>query len=159
MYTTGFGFTNTTDGVKTVQTYALSEKTNYALIEDEAGVSMISNLTSPVDQAEKMSIKAQTLNKVSTSNPSILQNPTGYEGGIQFSLKDEMLYRVASTDGATAQDFPVVVTLTVKHGRNAAVTDTVVETAIKRVISMLYKNDGTSRIASLQRLATKADED
>lgn len=165
-FTTGYNFSNTTEGAKTFKTYALGEDSNYALVEDEAGATYIQNLTSPLDQSERMSIKAQNLSKVTTGNQPVYQNTTAYAGGVQFSVKDELIYRAVNDGSATSSttsanicDIPVVVTLTVKHGRHASITPAVVEEAVARTVSMLYRNDGTSRIPSLQRLATKPEQD
>ena len=156
---TSWGFTNTSDNThKTIAPTILNEDTEYAIIEDEAGVTVLANLSSPVDQGERVSIKAQVLDKVTLSNVKNAY-PAPVQQGIQYSIKIESL--LSTTDSAAPGyriDEPICATLTFKHALSANITPEHIDTIIKRVLGAIYKADGSSRVASLMRLATKPEE-
>lgn len=154
-----WGFTNVSDNShKTIIPTVLNEDTEYAVIEDEAGVTVLANLTSPVDQGERVSIKAQILDKVTLSNVKNA-HPAPVQQGIQYSIKVENLLSVTDSVAPDYRiDEPMCATLTFKHALSANITPEDIDTIIKRVLGAIYKADGSSRIASLMRLATKPEE-
>lgn len=156
---TSWGFTNTSDNAhKTIIPTVLNEDTEYAIIEDEAGITVLANLTSPVDQGERVSIKAQILDKVTLSNVKNAY-PAPVQQGVQYSIKIENLISVTDSSAPGYRiDEPLCATLTFKHALSANITPADIDTMIKRILGAVYRADGSSRVASLMRLATKPEE-
>lgn len=154
-----WGFTNLSDNThKTIAPTVLNENTEYAIIEDEAGVTVLANLSSPVDQGERVSIKAQVLDKITLSNVKNV-HPAPVQQGIQYSIKVENLLSVTDSNVPEYRvDEPLCATLTLKHALSSNITPEHIDIMIKRVLGAIYKADGSSRIASLMRLATKPEE-
>lgn len=154
-----FGYTNTGANENvTVKPISIGEVTNYALVEDEEGITLLSNLTSPVDQGERVSVKAQLIPKVTSSVNNL--HPAPVSQGVQYSIKvEDLLSTTDDTDSDFRVDDPIVVTLTVKHTLSKYITPDIVNGVIARALGALYCADGTSRINALMRLATKAVND
>lgn len=149
------GYTNTTaQSAYTLPLVKLSESTNYAIVEDEAGVTLLSNTTANADIAERISVKAQNIAEVKPSQGVLYPSPV--KTGVQYSVKVEnILSTTDSTDPAYRLDEPIVVTLTVKHNQSATFSDETVLEQIGRAVSALISDDGSDRIGALQRLATR----
>lgn len=153
------GYTNITPSTYTLPVRKLGELSNYSIVEDEAGVTVLANVTSPVDQLERISIKAQTIPEVKVSQG--ISNPAPVKTGVQYSVKVEDIQTTTdSSDPTYRVDEPIVVTLTVKHNQSATFTADRVMGAIGRAVSALMCDDGTtSRIPALQRLSTRPTMD
>lgn len=151
---TDVGYSNKTASSKTFTLTKLGELSNYSIVEDEAGVTLLANTTGSLENAERISIKAQTIPEVKVSQG--VAYPAPVKQGVQFSVKVEEVYSTTdSTDPSYRIDEPIVATLTVKHNQSSTFSDEAVQTAIGRVLSILFCDDGTSRIPALQRLATR----
>lgn len=149
------GYTNYTPSTYVLPVRKLGELSNYSIVEDEAGVTILANVTSPVDQLERISIKAQNIPEVKVSQG--ISNPAPVKTGVQYSVKvEDIMTTTDSSDPTYRVDEPIVVTLTVKHNQSATFTAERVLGAIGRAVSALMCDDGTtSRIPALQRLSTR----
>lgn len=157
--TTTPGYTNVTASTYVLPIKKLGELSNYSIVEDEAGVTMLANVTSPVDQLERISIKAQTIPEVKVSQG--ISNPAPVKTGVQYSIKVEDIYSTTDdTDPTYRVDEPIVVTLTVKHNQSATFSSALVFETIGRAVSaLMYDSGNKSRIAALQRLSTRPTAD
>jgi hypothetical protein len=133
----------------------LGEVSNYSIVEDEAGVTVLANVTCPVDQLERISIKAQTIPEVKVSQG--ISNPAPVKTGVQYSIKVEDIFSTTDdTDPSYRVDEPIVVTLTVKHNQSATFSvDRVMDTVGRAVSALMCDSGTTSRVPALQRLSTR----
>lgn len=150
-YTSLFGFSNTTESTHTVAPIAIDPCTNYAKIEDEANACVLSNKTTPLDQGELISFKANKLEKVSTSQ--LIQHPSIVKNGIQYVIKAEEILRTTDATGAIIMDEPVVVYLTIRHQNSSNITSNHVSQVVNRVLGACRRSDGTWRFDDLMRNA------
>lgn len=152
--TTKFGFTNTGASTNKVDLFDLDILGDYALIEDEPTKCSETNVTTPVDQPEVISFGCTEIANVASSIKNLY--PPHVKGGVQYQIKVEELLSTTSSEDATFRvDDPIVAYLTVRHPKSANVTAAHVLTVIERLMSALYKEDGTTRLDDLMRSALK----
>lgn len=151
-----FGYTNTTESTKSVGLEKLGLKSNYSKTEEATQVSY-DNKTCPLDLGEKIVMSSKVIKNV--DNTLTNNHPSNISGGVQYRVQNEALFREYITeDRSVFVDHPIVVYTTIRHERCGAVTEQVVEEALMRNISSLFKDDGSSRVADLMRLAVEVEE-
>jgi hypothetical protein len=146
-----FGFTNKDVSDKTIAPNDLKLVGSYARVEDEADVCVLSNKTAPLDQGELITFRANTLDKVSTSQT--VQYPTAVRNGVQYVIKAEEILRTVDDSGNIVSDEPVVAYLTIRHQCSTHITADLVNQVVLRVLGACYKEDGTNRFDDLMRSA------
>lgn len=156
--TTSFGYTNNTAHTKVITPVNVGVTTNYALIKEEPSEVALSNVTSPMDQAEIISYKASKVAKVSTSMDVVY--PAANSTGVQYVIKVEDVLRISSdTDPSFKEDLPIVAYLTVRHVKSSAITDTIIGQVANRLFGASIKADGTFRFGDLARNSLKPKAD
>jgi hypothetical protein len=145
-----FQFTNTSAGQHPVGQVALGLTTNYALIQDEADVVILSNKTTPIDAEERIALRSRTVTKI--GDGLNIQYPSPIKGGIEYSVKVEDTLTTTDTADATFRvDEPIVCTVSFKHPRSGNITSAAVAQVFGRAISALLKADGSWRFDDLMR--------
>lgn len=147
-----FGYTNKV--ASTVNLIPVNVKcvTNYSRIENESDVCVLSNKTTPLDQGELITIRANDLSKVSCTQE--IQNPSPVRNGVQYVIKVEDILRTVDTvSGAVLMDEPVIAYLTIRHQKSGNITPALVTEIVTRVIGACQRNDGTWRFDDLMRSA------
>jgi len=147
-----FSFTNTTNRTTSVPVTEI-DIDDYAMREDEPESCTITNTTTNMDQPELVTYQCGTLKRIPTKNTNLY--PPTVEGGVQYGIRIDELLRVQTDDGDTLYDLPIVATLTFKHPSNAAITSGHVETVLSRLLGCLYKDESTTRINDMMRLAIR----
>ena len=149
--TSDLGFTNKTASTSLVTPVDIKVVTNYAKIEDEPQVCVLSNRTSPLDQGELVTYRSNELDKVSSSQ--VIQNPTPVRNGVQYVIKVEDILR--TTDSVTGQivDEPVVAYLTIRHQKTGNITPAIVADVVSRCVGACRRSNGTWRFDDLMRSA------
>lgn len=124
---TNFKFTNETANMD------LTSSAQYASIADEAGKVVLSNVTTPVDAEELITMQGKYLGKRSTGlniNASHLPS-SNY---VQVVVKDEAVLRTEdAAEGVIYEDDPVIVYTTICVPRSANVTGDLVGALKARV--------------------------
>lgn len=149
--TSTLAVTNVTVSTKTTPITELSVVSNYAKIEDEPTVCVLSNKTCPLDQGELVTYRSVEIPKVSTTQK--LQNPSKIRNGVQYIVKVEEILRTKDANGVTICDEPIVAYLTIRHQKSGNISEAMVQQCLSRLNGALYKLDGTSRIGDLMRSA------
>lgn len=157
--THSFGFTNGTDTQNKVTLQDLDIASGkYALTTDEPDICKLSNVTAPIDQPEVVSFGCQDVGSVNSSIRNLY--PPKVKAGVQYTVKLEELLRTTDSEDATYRvDDPIVATLTVRHTKSSNISSANVDTVIRRLVSCLFKADGTSRVADLMRSSLKPTVD
>lgn len=149
--TSTFGYSNVTENTTTIKPIDLKVVTNYAKVEDEADVVVLSNKTAPLDQGELITFRANALEKVSSSQ--IVQNPALVRNGIQYVVKVEEILRTVDSVTGNIVDEPVVAYLTIRHQSSGNITPAIVTETVKRCLGACMRTDGTWRFDDLMRSA------
>lgn len=154
-----FGFTNGTATQNEVTLLDLDVASGkYALSEDEPTVCRLSNVTTPIDQPEILSFWAQPVSNVTSSIKNL--NPPKVKAGVQYAIKlEELLRTTDSADATFCVDDPIVATLQIRHTLSSNIAAANVDTVITRLVSALFKADGTTRVSDLMRSALKPTSD
>jgi hypothetical protein len=165
LYTTGFNLGNTSAGVKSLGTVALSEFSSYDQEKPDADTTKLINSTSTqADTNEVIYVKAKRIANVNTDD-NVLRYPMKSKDGVFIESRNNLTYRsvidedpdqpgAGSNDPKNVTDIPVNVKIQIAAGLHNAITPDILESALKRAISTFYTNDGTSRLGSLYREAT-----
>lgn len=149
--TSSFGFTNVTPNTVKASPVDLKLVTNYARLEDEPTLTVLSNKTAPLDQGERVSFRANALDKVSSSQ--VIQNPSPVKNGVQYVIKVEEILRTTDSVTGVVIDEPVVAYLTIRHQLSGNVTPAHVQAAVERCLGACMKSNGTWRFDDLMRSA------
>lgn len=124
---------------------------NYFVMEDTPGTTVVKNLTAPVGLEERVTMRYSDLSKVSTQMD--LLNASGNQKGYQFVIKDEYVLR--TTDGTTnaVEDDPVVCYLTFRTTKSAnLVSGLDVAKAIQHLLGFVFNNDSAETEPVLDRI-------
>lgn len=149
--TSAFGFTNTTANTHTVTPVKLGLLTNYSL-EDGTEECEMSNKTAPVDVEELITHRAKKIPVVKTDLN--IQYPSPVKSGVQYqAMIQDTLSTTDSSDPNFRVDEPIVAYLQIRHPRSGNITAAHVATVVTRLISSLYREDGSWRFDDLMRLA------
>lgn len=147
-----FGYTNKVASTVNLTPVNVKCVTNYSRIENEPDVCVLSNKTTPLDQGEIITIRANDLAKVSCSQE--IQHPAPVRNGIQYVVKVEDILRTTDTvSGDIVMDEPVVAYLTIRHQKSGNITPALVTEIVTRVIGACQRSDGTWRFDDLMRSA------
>lgn len=131
---------------------------NYAVTEDVAGATAIANVTSDIDLPEKVTMRYQPLDKVSTGLE--LCNLRSTKSGYQIVIKDEFACR-STDDAGVVHDDPMTVYLTIRttKGNPTMRKGADVIKAVEHLLSFIIEHDAgtvTSDQKILDRLMHSA---
>jgi hypothetical protein len=149
-----FGFTNSTDSGNSIVPKALGLTSNYALTDEDANNSVLSNKTAPIDAEEIVTFRSR---RIATVNTDLnIQHPSQVKNGIQYQVQlEDVLVTTDDADTSFRVDEPIVALLTIRHPRSGNITEAHVATVFNRLVSCLMKTDGTWRFADLMRGAER----
>lgn len=152
--TSAFGFTNNSDSSNSVVPKALGVTSNYAVITDKADQAVLSNKTTPIDLQEKITYQSRDIQVV--NNDLNIQYPSPVKKGIQYGvLLEETLSTTDTADASFRMDEPIVMSLSVRHGKSGNINNAIVGQCFVRLISTLMRADGTWRFDDLMRSAER----
>lgn len=134
----------------------LKPVTNYARIEDEPTVAVLSNTTCPIDQAELLTYRCNEVDHVSTAQK--IRNPAKVQDGVQYVVKLEDVIRTTLPNGDIV-DEPIVSYVTIRHPRSSNITHEVVDAVFERLIGACVRSDGSTRFDDLMRSALMPTKD
>lgn len=127
--------------------------TNYSFTADTSDECTLDNKTAPIG-SELITYQCRDIKNVNTALN--VQYPSPVKSGVQYTIKLEDLARVSdSTDSSFCVDEPIVITLSVRHHKADLITNEIVTTAFKRLISAIERTDGTFRFDDLMRSAER----
>jgi hypothetical protein len=128
--------------------------TNYALTQDDASRVRLNNKTAPIDAMEIISYASQDIGQV--KNDLNLVYPSPVRGGIQYSVVvQETLSTTDDTDTSFRVDEPIIASLSIRHPKSGNITGAIVGEVVCRLLSSLFKEDGTWRFDDLMRSAER----
>jgi hypothetical protein len=149
-----FGFTNNSDSDNTVTAKSLGVTSNYAVITDKADQAVLSNKTTPIDLQEKITYQSRDIQTV--NNDLNIQYPSPVKRGIQYGvLLEETLSTTDTSDASFRMDEPIVMSLSIRHGKSGNINNEVVSQCFVRLLSTLMRADGTWRFDDLMRSAER----
>jgi hypothetical protein len=151
--TSSFGFTNVTENTNDITPFKLGLLTNYSA-EDAPEQCEMNNKTTPIDVEELITYRAK---KIPTVNTDLnIQYPSPVKSGVQYQVMiQDTLSTTDSSDPNFRVDEPIVAYLQVRHPRSGNITNAHVATVVTRLISSLFKEDGTWRFDDLMRLSER----
>lgn len=153
---TSWGFTNVSLLANEVKPVILNLFSEYSKKELADGSTRYTNLSSPSDSMETITIKAKKLADVRINEA--IQNPSKNKGGVQYSIQvEDILSTTETEDPAYRIDEPLAVTITVRHAASANVTPAHVEVAVARALGAMYYADGASRLPRFIRQSTSVE--
>lgn len=154
-----FKYTNVTNlTTNTVTGYALGLVSNYAVVKDEPDEVILENKTTPLDCEEIITYRGRKIPKVSTS--LTVANPAPVKAGVQYQIQvEECLRTTDDTDPDLIIDEPIVAYLTIRHPKSGHITTNVIEKVLKRLLSAIYRDDASSRLDDIMRLALRPTKD
>lgn len=155
--TSSFSFSNTSAATFTITPVEIGEKSNYAEIADDPTKHVRSNATATLDQGELLTIGCQPIKKVATDQT--IQHPYPVKEGVQYIVKLDEILRTVNSAGDIVGDEPIVAYLVVRHQRSGQITNTLVDTVVKRLLGACYKSDGTPRWGDWMRSALEPTAD
>lgn len=146
-----FSFTNTTASTKSIALTKLGLHTNYSKLQDSAGLCILDNKTTDIDQGEQIKITAdkQTVSTVLTN-----QHPNACVTGARVSIRLDELLKTAD-DTTFRVDDPIIATLSLKAPDTSNISIADLEKVLGRLVSVLYTDNGICRLSDLIRLATE----
>lgn len=152
--TINFLYTNSgTENNHPVVADCIGLTTNYSFTADTPEECTLDNKTAPIG-SELITYQCRDIKNVNTALN--VQYPSPVKSGVQYTIKLEELARVSdSTDASFCVDEPIVITLSVRHHKADLITNDVVTTAFKRLVSAIERTDGTFRFDDLMRSAER----
>jgi hypothetical protein len=158
---TSTGYTDTAiagDPDITFDVAELNYAVDWRVKSDKAGEVVLTNITCPTDRPEKIRIAYSTVANVysGTGISSTVYAPT--KEGVSLLIQlTETLSVTDSVDADYRVDLPVSYHMVMKFPASEFIDESVVETGISRLLSVLYETGETSetRLASLIRGALK----
>lgn len=156
--TLNVGYTNTTASTQNINPTKLGKESNYAATSETASEVRMSNLTCPADQAEIISYRYRNVSNINIPQGNMY--PPEVSGGIEYGVKlDDLLSLTDSTVPSFRVDYPMEVTLTIKHPKSKYITKDVVIGALQRTLGALCNAAGEWDIERIMRgsLEPKAD--
>lgn len=154
-----FKYTNVTKmDNDTIHGYQMGLNSNYAVVKDEPSEVVLENKTSPLDCEEIISYRGKRIPRVSTN--LVVTHPAPVNTGVQYQIQvEECLRTTDSSDPDLIIDEPIVAYLTIRHPKSGNITSTLVEEVLKRLLSSIYRDDGSSRLDDIMRLALRPTKD
>lgn len=159
-YTTSFGYTDTISTPKNIAIPDLDYANDFAVVRDDASEVILTNVTSPVDQAETIRFGYQNVTNVYNNtgiDPSVMATT---KRGVSIVGQVNDILRVSSTDGTCCDvgyDLPIEAHVVVKVPLNQFVTSEVALTIVKRAFSTFFATGSVTadRLNALLRDALK----
>lgn len=158
-----WGYTDSKTSEYTVHRPNLDYANDFAIAEDEAGRTVITNITSPIDQPETIRYQYQNVANIyanSGIDPSLMsQNKTGFSVVVQ--VNDTLRVSDDSEGSIRTLDLPCTAHLVFKFPKSQYIGSTEIETVIARTIGALASTDSaslSSHINALARSATRPAE-
>lgn len=149
-----FSFTNTE--LRTVKLPVVNiDPEVYSPLGDEPTDYQMSNSTTSTDQPELITYQCGKMTKTPLSSEMENLHPAPVQSAEQYGIKIEELLRVTDDNGNLLYDVPITACLTFKHSRDAAVTSSVIETVLQRLIGALYKSETETRINDMMRFSIR----
>lgn len=153
MKTSSFGYTDTISTEKSLNRPDLDFGNDFSVTKEDEGVTIVTNLTTPLDQPETIRWQVQEIANIysgSGIDPSVYG--TSKKG---FSLVTQLnnVLRVTDSEDSTFQvDLPVSAHLVIKAPQNQYINEEVLIKCVNRLVSALYDTgQDTSRLNSLIR--------
>lgn len=152
--TINFLYTNAgTENTHPVVADRIGLTTNYSFTADTSEECTLDNKTAPIG-SELITYQCRDIKSINTALN--VQYPSPVKSGVQYTIKLEELARVSdSVDTSFCVDEPIVITLSVRHHKADLITNGVITTAFKRLISAIERTDGTFRFDDLMRSAER----
>lgn len=152
--TINFLYTNAgTENTHPIVADRIGLTTNYSFTADTSEECTLDNKTAPIG-SELITYQCRDIKNINTALN--VQYPSPVKSGVQYTIKLEDLARVSdSVDASFCIDEPIVITLSVRHHKADLITNDVVTTAFKRLISAIERTDGTFRFDDLMRSAER----
>lgn len=127
--------------------------TNYSFTADTSEECTLDNKTGPIG-SELITYQCRDIKNVNTALN--VQYPSPVKNGVQYTIKLEDLARITdSTDASFCIDEPIVITLSIRHHKADLITNDVVTTAFKRLVSAIERMNGSFRFDDLMRSAER----
>lgn len=147
-----FGFTNTkvNENVTVLKPVDINPVTDYAERVNSSDDCQYVNNSSPIDQSEVISFKTADLKQV--NQPQTNLYPPTVPAATQFVVKVDELLSVTDDNNADYRvDLPISAYLTVRFNKSGQISADDLQVVVNRLIGMMYKDDGSSRIPELMR--------
>lgn len=159
--TISFPWENVTPG-ESIQLTQLNLGTGYTheigLKEGKYDVTKHSNLTTPDEQQEVITLRFRRIPKVDTSDKFVVRYPAPVTTGVSYSATLEVSKRKVEDDGDTT-DHPIVCQISLRHESSADITDADIVEVLRRTLSVLFSNSGANRFDHLRRGAIQITTD
>jgi hypothetical protein len=148
--TTTFPWSNQTNNTDhPIVPIKLGVITNYGVESNTGTQCVLTNRTCAVDTPELVTYQSRKINKVNTSIDLVAPNKV--KSGVQYGVQTETVLKSSDDAIGYRVDDPIVVTISVRHTVSGHITDSHIETAVKRAVSYLFKDNGNSRLGDLMR--------
>lgn len=133
----GSNYTNQDIRDQQVTVYDLGLLSNYAMVEDTPKQVVLDNTTASYDQQEIIMIRRRNVGQI--QHELNIQYPSPQKGGILYAYEAQQTVVEELQDG-TRIDHPVRMYLTVVHDKSGCITDQVLDTQLRRLISAIPVN-------------------
>jgi hypothetical protein len=154
-YTWGFSNTNALD--INIDPTDIGIKTNYAIMQDNAGKVLYDNRTAPVDLGEQIKITYDPVNQVNSLCE--IANPGKIKKGYQVKVRADAVKR-ATFDNGDIIDSPVSVELSIRGLRDGVTSDSDIATMFLRLMGACYdKTNSRWRFGDFIRNGIQASAD
>lgn len=156
----GVYYTNATvRSGQTTQEYALGLTSNYAVDIDGDKRVVLDNLTTGLTKPKKEVIEFWFNNIATVDTEARIEYPTPIKSGVQYGIKLHEVVTKTMPDGSI-QESPVVVQLQIRHQLDDAVTESVLQSCMERLLSCLRReSDNSYRFDDLVRGALRPKVD
>lgn len=147
--TYSLGVSNTTPWTTGPLPIKMGLQSNYATTRDDAGLVILKNKTSMLDQQEAVVIKARKEPKVRGLEIPVY-NPKKVQDAVVYTIDLQDIVRATKDDG-TVEDNPIHAWLNIAHtidGVNTAVPEnghSFVYQVLMRLLGACFRDDGTER--------------
>lgn len=154
MKRTTMGYSDSQTDGKTVTIPDLAYAADFAVASEAPGCTVLSNLSTPLDQAETIRFQIQDVANIYNGSGV---DPTFYASskkGFSLLVQVNDVARVTSDEDTSFQvDLPVSAHLVIKAPKSQYVTADILRDAALRAVSLLFAtgSTGTERISSLVR--------
>lgn len=128
---------------------------DYAIIEDEAGQTTYTNITSGIDTGEVVTKRTRKVNpkksKLNVTHPY----PTALPYVEISNRLDMCLTETDSSDATYRYDYPIIATLALEVPANAGITDTLSRTIIERLLGTYCEPDATATTKFVPKITSQ----
>lgn len=149
-------YTNVTEASTKVVLFDLGLITNYAVITDEPSQVVLDNTTCSLDQQELISYRRRKVGNVNTDLN--IQYPAKVRSGVSYAYQIEET--VSDSDELMGrQDHPLKLYLTAVHDLSGAITNDILDEALRRLLSSIPMKDGKFQLLNTARGALRPQSD